>query len=199
MAKRIIGIDIGGVIIDRSVSKVGTAEDTMFTARYLDTRPVAGAFAAIAALKQAGNGVVLISKCRKKIEQKTREWLHHHRFPELTGVGSGDWYFVETRAAKAPLADFLSVTDFIDDRLEVLFYMTKQRRLLFRPDEKEVSRALSRWTAVHAECVHADGGDPNHVCPSCERQADAPRPEFTIVASWAGALEYFRQPQLELT
>jgi hypothetical protein len=56
---------------------------------------------------------------------------------------------VRTREAKAPVAANLGLTHFVDDRLEVLGYLTTvKHRFLFRPRDGEVAAHRDRLAAV---------------------------------------------------
>jgi hypothetical protein len=78
-----IGIDIGGVIIDRAKSKENTTEDndedTSFSANYLKTPAKEHSFESIAQLiKQLGkDNVFIVSKCGPSFRTKTLEWLEY--------------------------------------------------------------------------------------------------------------------------
>lgn len=143
-----LGIDVGGVIIDR----VADGTDTSFFGdRYLDTPAVADAFATIAALAKgpfAGNAWI-VSKCGKNTERKTREWLAHNGFHETTGISAENVRFCRNRPDKAPICAELGITHFVDDRLEVLSYLTTvPHRFLFRPDESEVAKNAASLAGV---------------------------------------------------
>src|SRR5687767_13287048 len=116
-----LGIDVGGVIIDR----VADGSDTSFFGdQYLLTPAVPDAFATIAALLKgrfAGEGHV-VSKCGKNTERKTREWLAHNGFHDVTGIPPERIHFCRKREEKAPICARLGITHFVDDRLEVLSY-----------------------------------------------------------------------------
>lgn len=140
MQKEVLGIDIGGVLID----KVNDGTDTsFFSQNYLQTTAVPGAFGVIRGLvaERFGERVYLVSKCGRKTEAKSLEWLKYHRFYEVTGVPSGNIRFCRERHEKAGICEELGVTHFIDDRLEVLSYLTSVSKLfLFQADQKEVRR-----------------------------------------------------------
>ena len=80
-----IGIDVGGVIIDRANDNTDTS---FFSGNYLQSRPVEGAIEAIARLvKERFNGnAYIVSKCGSKTEAKTKHWLKHHNVYEITGI-----------------------------------------------------------------------------------------------------------------
>lgn len=140
MGSEVLGIDIGGVII----TPARTAGDTsFFSSDYLATPPMPDAFDVIAALSRTRfvENVHLVSKCGPGVEAKTRAWLVHHRFHGITGVPEERLHFCRSRADKAPICARLGVTHFIDDRLEVLGYLTSvPHRYLFQPDAKEMAR-----------------------------------------------------------
>jgi len=155
-----IGIDIGGVIIDRN--RNDESDTSLFGDNYLSAHAVKDAFDVIKRLN-AGlfkDQVYVVSKCGHKIEKRSREWLAHNRFHETTGVTADRLRFCRRRADKAPIARELGLTHFVDDRLEVLGYMRDvvPHRLLFNQsvDEEKVAAPVTgevrvaSWTDVLA-------------------------------------------------
>lgn len=143
-----LGIDVGGVIIDR----VEDGSDTsFFGGRYLETPQVPDAIATIAALVKGrfeGRAFV-VSKCGAATEKKTREWLAHNGFHEATGIGPEAIRFCRKREQKAPICVEFGITHFVDDRLEVLSCLTSvPNRFLFRPFEEEVEANRSHLAGV---------------------------------------------------
>lgn len=118
-----IGIDVGGVIIDRV--KNDHTDTSFFSDNYLATSAVPGAFNSIARLIRyfGAENVFIISKCGEVVENKTRHWLEHHGFYATTGFLPENVRFCRTRQEKLPLCRQLGITSMIDDRLEVLGYM----------------------------------------------------------------------------
>ena len=151
----ILGVDVGGVIIDRVNDDTDTS---FFSDNYLATTAVPGAFDALARLaagRFAGQ-VFLVSKCGARVEAKTREWLAHHDFHARTGIPAGHLHFCRRRRDKAGICERLGVTHFIDDRLEVLGYLESVPNLyLFRPEKREMKRHARHL--VHVQIV--DGWD----------------------------------------
>lgn len=119
-----IGIDIGRVIIE------GDGPDTSFVGgteeQALHAPAIVGAFETIARLVQrfGPENVHLVSKCGKRVEARTRTWLALHRFYEHTGVLHTNLHFCRAREQKAPICKDLGVTFFVDDRIDVLDFMT---------------------------------------------------------------------------
>lgn len=158
-APPVLGIDIGRVIIH------GDGPDTSFVAAGTDDEALLapamdGAFAAIARLVTRFAGRVwLVSKCGPKVERRTRLWLLHHRFHEVTGVPRENVRFCRERAHKAPIARGLGVGFFVDDRVDVLAAMTGivPHRFLFgaaaSPDAAIV--ATPTWPAAEAAIARA--------------------------------------------
>lgn len=133
-----LGVDVGGVIIDRAADDTDTS---FFSDNYLRTPAVRGAFSSLRRLvdDRFGTHVFLISKCGANVERKTREWLDHRRFYGRTGVPRENVRFCRQRWEKANVCHELGITHFVDDRLEVLGYLGRvPNRFLFRPDEEEV-------------------------------------------------------------
>lgn len=151
MKKEILGIDIGGVIIDR-VRNDGT-DTSFFSDNYLNTSAVPGAFDAInnlVAQRFKRDNVHLVSKCGPRVQKKTLDWLEHHCFHELTWLPRENVHFCLERHQKAEICAKLGITHFIDDRLEVLSHLVKVRNLfLFRPDPAEVRRYAQHLPRVY--------------------------------------------------
>lgn len=147
--KGILGVDIGGVIME---SASGGPDTSFFGPNYLATPPIPGAIDALHRLAANGYTLWLVSKCGESVERKTRHWLDHHHIYQRTGLDRDRVRFCRTREAKAPICDEIGATHFIDDRLEVLSHMHNVASLLlFRGDAREVSRfpgALSRVSRV---------------------------------------------------
>ncbi|GJL95768.1 MAG: hypothetical protein DHS20C05_21730 [Hyphococcus sp.] len=126
-----LGIDIGGVII----TKIDPNSDTsFFSGAFLETPPEQEAFSTIRDLRERafGDEIYIVSKCGPSVEKKTREWLEHHQFWEVTGVPSRNLHFCRTRAEKAPICEALGIQVFVDDRIDVLAHMkTVNTRILF--------------------------------------------------------------------
>jgi hypothetical protein len=129
-----LGIDIGRVII------CGDGEDTHFLdgdeAQAMAAPPVAGALPAIAELVRLFEGRVwLVSKCGRRIEERSRRWLDQRDFYRHTGVDPEQLRFCRRRPEKADHALALSLTHFIDDRADVLQHLEGlvPRRFLFGP------------------------------------------------------------------
>jgi hypothetical protein len=137
---RTLGIDIGGVIIDR----VNDGTDTsFFSDNYLRTTAVPGVFDALRQLvgKRFGDEVYLVSKCGQRVQDKTLHWLDHHCFYDLTGIRREHVYFCRERYEKGGICQRLGITHFVDDRLEVLGNLTTVGTLyLFHPRPDEVRR-----------------------------------------------------------
>lgn len=135
-----LGVDIGGVLIDRVDDD---ADTSFFGDNYLRTAAVPGAFDAIRRLSadRFGGRIHLVSKCGPRVEQKSRDWLTHRDFFGMTGIDPEHLHFCRERQEKAPICETLGLTHFIDDRLEVLGYLTSVPNLyLFNPTAGEVEK-----------------------------------------------------------
>jgi hypothetical protein len=136
-----LGIDVGGVIIDRINDKTDTS---FFGHNYLATTACPDAFECIRKLTREHFGienVYLVSKAREKTEKRTKEWLVHHKFYDITGIKPENVYVCRDRDGKAPICKDLGITYFIDDRLEVLGYLTTVENLyLFQGRSKEIEK-----------------------------------------------------------
>ncbi|MFI7068255.1 hypothetical protein ACIBL3_45230 [Kribbella sp. NPDC050124] len=129
-----LGIDIGRVIIDGSS---GTGDTSFFsgdTAAMLRTPAVPGAFEAIARLVPLFEDAWLVSKCGPRVQQRSLEWLRHHRFFERTGIAEGNVRFCLRRPEKAIHCAELGITYFVDDKPDVIAAITPvvPHRYLFK-------------------------------------------------------------------
>jgi len=118
----VLGVDIGGVIINR----VGDDHDTSFFGETpMRTPAVEGVFEALAALAADPfrGRVHLVSKARPATADRTLRWLALHAFAGRTGIGDDRLHFVLERAEKAPVCERLGITHFVDDRMDVLRHL----------------------------------------------------------------------------
>lgn len=147
--KEILGIDIGNVITD---GRRNDNTDTAFKGnRYLETTSVPNAFEIIAELVQQRfkENVFLVSKAGEKTQKKTKEWLLYQGFYKATGIKPEQVFFCRERIDKAPICRDLGITHFIDDKLEVLGYLTTvPNKFLFNPREREVQRNIQHLDEV---------------------------------------------------
>ncbi len=143
-----VGVDIGGVLIARS----GEDDDTsFFSDRYLETPEVPRAFEGLARLTELyGEEVFLVSKCGRRTERRTREWLRAHDLEARTGVSPWRLWFCRERAEKADIAGVLHLTAFVDDRLDVLGALGRKvrTRVLLDPIEAELEPHLEHLGRV---------------------------------------------------
>ncbi|MEV6281977.1 hypothetical protein [Kribbella sp. NPDC051770] len=115
-----LGIDIGRVIIDGTNGPGDTSFFQGDTAAMLRTPAVRGAFAAISRLTRVfDQRVWLVSKCGPRIQQRSLQWLAHHRFFEQTGIPADNVRFCLQRRDKAIHCRELAITHFVDDKPDV--------------------------------------------------------------------------------
>ena len=148
MTKEVLGVDVGGVLISKAHDGTDTS---FFSDQFLETPMVTDAFATLARLSQERfrDDIHLVSKCGPRTQAKTKLWLAHRRFEEITGIPLAQVHFCRERRDKAPICKRLGVSHFIDDRLEVLGYLTTvSQRYLFMPDEQETQRHARHLAGV---------------------------------------------------
>ncbi len=146
-----LGIDFGDVIAGSRVSTdprgIEIESNYLAVNRFLRVLPVENAFASIRILSQErfGNRMWVISKWRPAVQDKCRIWLRHHNFSEITGIPPERILFCAHRGEKAQMARDLGITDFVDNKLEVLAPMigTVPNLFLFRPSPLEVLQYAS--------------------------------------------------------
>ncbi|MEV0290912.1 hypothetical protein AB0H36_42865 [Kribbella sp. NPDC050820] len=162
------GIDIGRVIIDGSHGAGDTSFFSGDTAAMLRTPAVPGAFEAIARLVPSFEDAWLVSKCGPRVQQRSLEWLRHHRFFERTGIAEGNVRFCLQRPQKAIHCAELGITHFVDDKPDVIAAITPvvPHRYLFknwRATEEAIRRDLGSEGAagvVEPLAVLGRVGDP---------------------------------------
>jgi hypothetical protein len=148
-----LGIVIGGVIITHAG---GGADTQFFSGAYLETPAVSGAIEAIAQLVRArfGERTHLVSKCGPAIAAKSLAWLDAQRFFQRTGIARDQVHFCLTRQGKAPICEALGITHFIDDRVDVLAWLTTvpHRYLLDlagrSPESHDAVTRVGSWDAI---------------------------------------------------
>jgi hypothetical protein len=157
-----LGIDVGRVLISPGDE---SAPDTSFIGGSLQdalrTPPYEGMFDVVPRLTQKFAAQVwIISKCGPRVQERTRQWLGHHRFFERTGIDAANLRFCLQRPQKALHCAELGITHFIDDRLDVLEAMRDivSQRLLFGPQRAAPSpdagvRLVRDWTEVALELL----------------------------------------------
>ncbi|MFH5230876.1 hypothetical protein [Antrihabitans spumae] len=127
----VLGVDVGGVIVDRAAENSDTS---FFGLKPMDTPAVDGALDALQQLTVSFEWRVhLVSKARSTTAATSRRWLEHIDFHSRTGIDPHNVHFVQNRQDKVPVCERFGVTHFIDDRVEVLGYLRDcvPRRYLF--------------------------------------------------------------------
>lgn len=136
--KKILGIDVGGVIMKNATEDKDTS---FFSDNYLKTEAQDDAIEVINELVTMFDETYIVSKCGKKIQDKTLNWFKYHNFYSKAGINPKNVYFCVERHEKNPICKKLGITHFIDDKLEVLSYLeTVKNRYLFKPKEQEMNR-----------------------------------------------------------
>ncbi|MBI4280731.1 hypothetical protein HY628_00875 [Candidatus Uhrbacteria bacterium] len=140
-ASRKLGIDFGGVI--RRATSDDESEETVDGWSFRKTPPVAGAFEGIRCLVQEvfGTRIWIVSRCRSDVTRWIRVWFREKGFFAFTGVPPDHFLTCRERPHKAVLCRDLGLTDFVDNRLEVLLHMAGQvpHLYLFDPDTREMN------------------------------------------------------------
>jgi hypothetical protein len=114
-----LGVDVGRVIIAGS----GNADTSFLEGSeqaMLATPEVDGAIDTIARLQDVFAGRIwLVSKCGRRVQQRTLRWLAAHDFWVRTGLPETQVRFCRTRAEKREHCLSLQLTHFVDDHREV--------------------------------------------------------------------------------
>lgn len=150
-----LGVDIGGVIIDRV--KGDKSDTSMFSSRYLETPEVLNAIESIAALSEGPfkGRVVVVSKAGDSMRRKSIEWLKKRDFFRRVGIPEDNLKFTYSRFEKAAICSSLAVTHFVDDKCEVLHHMALYVKDLFLfvgkdTDEHEYPAVWKRLHRVYS-------------------------------------------------
>lgn len=137
--KKVLGVDIGNVIID--FRQVDTDDKNLMEERYSTIPPTDNVFKALKKLNDHfGGDVFLVSKCTEWAEEKIGNWLNDNNFYSETGIKKDNVLFCRERREKKGLCEQKGVTHFIDDRLENLGYLVNdvEHLYLFQPKEDEI-------------------------------------------------------------
>lgn len=151
----VLALDFGGVVVDRH------SPVSFFSDSFLDASEVAGCFDALRRLSERYE-LHVVSCCGERVQERSLQWLAYHRFYERCSVAPEHVHFVRQRQEKVAVCEELSAVAFVDDRLEVLGYLSDvvPQRFLFDPQERELSRfrqhlsgvsLVSEWAEVESQ------------------------------------------------
>jgi hypothetical protein len=139
---RRLGVDIGKVIIGNDTAN---PSKSIFGKEFLECPEIEGAIDTLGSLGSVAwrSQVYLVSKCDIGIQERTLLWLEEHDFYARTGIEKEHVYFCRQRSEKATIASRLLLTQFIDDKIDVLKSMPSSvwGKILFAPDKKVEPRS----------------------------------------------------------
>lgn len=150
-----LGIDIGRVIIAGGSGAGDTSFFSGDTTAMLRTPAVPDALEAIARLVPLFGEAWLVSKCGPRVQERSLEWLRHHRFFERTAIPEGNVRFCLRRPEKAIHCAELGITHFVDDKVDVIAAITPvvPYRYLFKDWETTEAAVLRDLQAERAAGV----------------------------------------------
>ena len=93
-------------------------------------------------LAEHGEDVVIISRAGKKTEALSRAWLEEFDLDDV------DTYFVRSAWDKQPVARALGLSEYVDDRLDILLHMMGTVPVLWHARTPE---AWSKWQRIEQE------------------------------------------------
>jgi len=126
-------------------------EDTEFSEQFLSTEPQPDALETVGELVQVFRGNVwIVSKAGHRTEQLTRRWLENRQFFVLTGMDDDRLRFCRERPEKEAICRELSITHFIDDRIQVMQLLKNTVDHLYLFGEKAANRSAAKWTVLVA-------------------------------------------------
>jgi hypothetical protein len=149
--ERKLGLDFGGVV--RQIDRTGEVEGIVDGWSFLKTPPVPVAFSSIRILKEEifQSNIWIVSRCGSRVADLSRIWLRQRQFSESTNVPRTHFLPCEERKDKVRTCQELGITDFVDNRLEVLSYMIGiiPHLYLFQPTSEEVELFPDALPDVH--------------------------------------------------
>lgn len=113
-----IGIDIVGVILPKAI-ETGTIEELMACSA------LPNAIESIKKLVEIykSENIFIISRCPEFAEKVIMRWFDEHSFFTETNFSRSNIYFCREQADKAQIAQQLTLSYFIDDKISVLDFM----------------------------------------------------------------------------
>lgn len=145
-----LGVDIGGVIIDRV--RGDNSDTSMFSDRYLETPEVKNAISAIAHLNEGvfHGRVVIVSKAGDTMRRKSMAWLKAHDFFKKVNIPENHIEFTYSRHEKAGICGQWGVTHFVDDKCEVLYHLAGivKNLYLFQGGERGQQEYPTIWNQL---------------------------------------------------
>jgi Zinc finger C-x8-C-x5-C-x3-H type (and similar) len=163
-----IGIDCGGVLLEMAKGgSSGRGEDTIFSSNFLSSPQEPGAFEAVKSMVGlvGADNVFVVSKCGDKVEQRTRQWLHHGNFFETTGFLEENLRFCKQRHEKAPICAVHDIRVFVDDRLDIIESVLAGGGVQFgvwfgaRAETRQIPRPFREATDTGPHCVACQNWD----------------------------------------
>lgn len=122
--KKVLGVDIGGVIYDLArdfrPNQVITEEDV------LNTPPIKDSIESLAVLNKTTfkGSTYLVSRYGRDGPESIQKWLEKQNFYDRTGISRENLFQCAERHEKAPIVKKLGITHFVDDRAEVMSHFS---------------------------------------------------------------------------
>lgn len=158
MERKLVGIDIGGVLIPQLEGSDTSGTSLASEKDFLALPPIEGAFEGVRWIVEefAGvGGTDLVSKAkRQSTRELTLKWLHYYGFFRLTGVNPRQVFFRPDRASKAGCVAERKHTHFIDNHPGVLGLMHSVRYRILQgatltpQDELDYADELSEFAFI---------------------------------------------------
>ncbi len=153
MSQEKIGLDFGRVIM--GAVRNGQADTSFLGTTFneaMQSKPEPGAFDVIGQLVDwFAAEVWIVSKCGPSVENKTRGWLKHWNFYAETGVDREKVRFCRQRSEKALICRQLGITQFVDDRFDVLTPMRGIVPKLYLFGEQDPTLRIPDWVIPVAD------------------------------------------------
>lgn len=140
-----IGIDLVGVIMDRSKlsEMLRLYQGHIPPAKFGEIKEIPGMINVVHGIVNyfGPHNVFVISKADNVIKEGSRVWFGRNKFFEKTHLLVENVIYCDTRKDKAVVCQEKGITQFIDDRREVLHHIHESvpsvKLILFNPDENE--------------------------------------------------------------
>jgi len=122
--KKVLGVDIGGVIFD--FAPIFKTNGDVTEEEILHTPVMEGSIESLSVLNKTlfKDSIYLVSKYGEDGPKSIQKWLEKQNFYERTGIAREHLFQCAERHEKAPIVKDLGITHFVDDRAEVMSHFS---------------------------------------------------------------------------
>lgn len=126
--RAMLGLDLGNTIVETTSDGKFPFDDAIRVIHRLVTEVF------------TSQRVFIVSRVNEEQYKRARAWIQKENLLERTGILEENIHWCAERNDKAPICEKLGITHFIDDRPEVLSYMSGivPHRILFQASEDDI-------------------------------------------------------------